>query len=213
VLVRTVVEGLSEEDLSHVDRVAQHREDGRVAPGPAGLRPVPGLVQPHRQRPGALASMDVAVEHDRHERRLVRLGRQIAGGGVDVVAERPRPSAPGAASRLSLHAGDHPVHDGGPLELGEDAKRLDHHPARRRRGVEGLGGRTEGHPGGVKVFEELGEASHRAGEPVHSVDKQQVETARPRFGQGAFQARSLGRRPEAWSLKRRVSSQPSLLLT
>lgn len=35
--VRAVVEGVSEEDFAHVDGVAQHGEDGRVAPGTAGL--------------------------------------------------------------------------------------------------------------------------------------------------------------------------------
>jgi len=193
--VRTVVEGLSEEDLSDVDRVAQHREDGRVAPGSTGLRAMSGLVEPDRQRASALSAVHVAVEHDRHERSLVRLGRQEPGGGVDVVAERPRPSAPGAASRLSLHAGDHPVHDGGPLELGEDAEHLDHHPSRRRRGVEGLGCGAEGDSSGVEVFQELGEAAHRSGEPVDPVDEQEVEAAGPGLGQGTLQARSLGRRP------------------
>ena len=138
--VGAVVEGVSEEDLADVNRVAQDREDGRVAPGPPGLGAVAGLVQPHRQRPGALPAVGVAVEDDRDERRLVGLGREIAGRRVHVVAEGTRPAAPAAPGGLSLHAGDHPVDDGGPLELGEDPEHLDHHPSRRARRVERLGG-------------------------------------------------------------------------
>ncbi len=90
---------VSEEDLADVDRVAQHGEDGRAAPGSAGLGPVTSLVEPHRERPGAMPAMRVAVEDDRYERCLVELGREVAGVGVDVVAEGPRSAAPAAPGR------------------------------------------------------------------------------------------------------------------
>jgi len=70
----------------------------------------------------------------------------------------------------------------GPLELGEDAEHLDHHPPRQRRGVEGLGRRAEGNTGCVEVFQELGEAAHRPGEPVDPVDEKEIETAGPVLG-------------------------------
>jgi hypothetical protein len=155
----------------------------------------------------------IEVEHDRHERRLVRFRRQVSSGGINVVAEGPRSPTPGATRRLSLHAGDHPVHDGGPLELGEHAKHLDHHPPRRRRRVEGLGRRAEGNSGSVEVFEELGEAAHRAGEPVHPVDEQEVEAAGRASAMARFKPGRSVDAPEAWSVKRRVSSQPSWLFT
>jgi hypothetical protein len=69
-----VVEGVSEEHLADVDRVTQHGEDGGAAPGPARLGAVAGLVQPHRQRPGAFSAMGVAVEDGRRERASSALG-------------------------------------------------------------------------------------------------------------------------------------------
>ena len=195
VLVGAVVEGVSEEDLADVDRVAQHGEDSRVAPGPTGLGPVAGLVQPHRERSGAFSAVSVAVEDDRHEWRLVGLGREAPGLRIDVIAEGPGATAPAAPGCLALHAGDHPVDDGGPLELGEHPEHLDHHPPRRRRRVEGLGRRAEGNPGSVEIFQELGEAAHRAREPVDPVDEEEVEPARPGLGQGPLQLRALGRSP------------------
>ncbi|MDA8367216.1 MAG: hypothetical protein M0Z62_09710 [Actinomycetota bacterium] len=156
--VGAVVEGVSEEHLADVDRVAKHGEDGRVAPGPPGLGTVPRLVQPHRQRPGAFSAVGVAVEDDRDERRLVGIGREIAGRRVHVVAEGTRPPTPAATGGLSLHAGDHPVDDGRPLELGEHSEHLDHHPPRGGRRVERLGGRAECDADRVEVFQELGEA-------------------------------------------------------
>ena len=190
-----VVEGVSEEDLSDVDRISKHRKDGGVAPGSAGLGPVPRVVQPHRQRPGAVSAVGVAVEDDRDERRLAGGRGEVAGRRVDVVAEGTRSSAPAAARGLSLHAGDHPVDDGRPLEFGEHGEHLDHHPPRRGRRVEGLGRRAEGDAGGVEVFEELGEAPDRASEPVDPVDEQQVEAPGPGLGQGTLEARALGRGP------------------
>ncbi|MDA8358386.1 MAG: hypothetical protein M0Z95_19325 [Actinomycetota bacterium] len=153
---------------------------------------MPGLVQPHRQRPGAVSAVGVAVEEDRDERRLAGGRNEVTRRGVDVVAEGTRPPAPAATGSFALHAGDHPVDDGRPLELGEHAEHLDHHPPGRARGVEGLGGRAEGDPGSVQVFEELGETAHRAGEPVDPVDQEEVEAPGPGLGQGTLETRAFG---------------------
>ncbi|MDA8314874.1 MAG: hypothetical protein M0010_06820 [Actinomycetota bacterium] len=64
------------------------------------------------------------------------------------------PSGPAAAGGFSFHPGDDPVDDGGPLELCEHAEELDEHPSGGRGGVDRLGGRAEGDPGGLQLFEE-----------------------------------------------------------
>ncbi len=65
--------------------------------------------------------------------------------------------------------------------------------------------------GEPELFEDLGEAAYRAGEPVDAVDEQQVEpnasaslSARWRPGRSSVA-------PEAWSLKRRTTCQSSWL--
>jgi len=100
--------------------------------------------------------------------------------------------APAAPGYFSLHAGDHPVDDGGPLELGEHPEHLNHHPTRSRGGVEGLGGRPEGHPSTVQVLQQLGEAPDGASEAVHPVDEQQVEAPGSGFGQCPLESWPLG---------------------
>jgi hypothetical protein len=54
---------------------------------------------------------------------------------------------------------------------------LDHHPPCGGGGVERFGGGPERDPGGVEVFEDLREPADGAGEPVDTVDQQQVVAA------------------------------------
>src|SRR5215467_4065915 len=96
--------------------------------------------------------------------------------GGEAVAEWDRAAGPAAASGLALHAGDHAVDDGGPLELGEDAEHLDHHATGWAAGVEGLGGGAEDGSGAVEVVQDLGQAAHRARQAVDAVDEEHVVT-------------------------------------
>jgi hypothetical protein len=114
-------------------------------------------------------------------------GLQIAGGAVDVVAERALSGSPPAAGGLALHAVDDPVDDRGALELGGHPEHLNHHPPRRGGGVERLGGRAEYHADLVQLVEDVGQAADGAGQPVHPVDQQHVEAVRAGAGQGLLQ--------------------------
>ncbi|MDA8288424.1 MAG: hypothetical protein M0014_08220 [Actinomycetota bacterium] len=158
-----------------------------MAPGSAVSRPVALFVQPSRDGVGAEPVFHVEPEDVRDERRLVFFDHEGARRLVDEVAEGPLAAAPLAAGSLAFHAGDHAVDNGGTFELCEDAEHLYHHPARRRRGVEGFGGRAEGDTCGVEILEDLGEAAHRAREPVDPVHEQQVEAFRLRLQEGALE--------------------------
>lgn len=74
-----------------------------------------------------------------------------------------------------------------PLELGEDAEHLDHHPAGRATGVEGFGGGAEDDVSLIQVLEDLGQPADRAGEAVDAIDEQEVEAAQPGLGQRPLQ--------------------------
>ncbi|HET9676752.1 MAG TPA: hypothetical protein VFP21_04515 [Solirubrobacterales bacterium] len=58
---------------------------------------------------------------------------------AEPVAEGDVAADPLAAFCLALHPGDGSFDDGRPLELGEDAEHLNHHPPGRAGGVERLG--------------------------------------------------------------------------
>jgi hypothetical protein len=74
------------------------------------------------------------------------------------------------------------------LELGEDAQHLQHHPPRRRAGVERLGRRLEHDLEPVELLGEPGELAHLAGEAVDAVDEQQVEAPLARQFERLFEA-------------------------
>jgi hypothetical protein len=186
------VVGVSEVDLAEIGPVAQHGEDGHVVPRLAGLGAMPVGVEPGGDGLGAVAFAGVAVEDDRHEGRFVGVDGEVATPGVDEVAVGAGAPAPLAAGGFSLHAGDDPVDDGGPLEFCEHGEHLDHHPPRGRGRVERLGGRAERHPGCVELFEEGGEAAHRAGEAVDPVDQEQVVAMCAGLGEGTLEPGAFG---------------------
>ncbi len=158
--VRRGVVGVAKVDLAEVDPVAQHGEDGHVVPRLAGLGAMATFVEPGGDGLGAVSLAAVAVEDDGHERRFVGVDGEVSGGRVDEVAVGARAAAPFAAGGFAFHAGDHPVDDGGPFELGEHAEHLDHHSPGGGGGVERLGGRTERHSGGVELLEQGGQAAY-----------------------------------------------------
>jgi|GEM_PF-4354682 len=190
--VRGGVVGVAKVDLAAVDPVAQHGADGHVVPWLPGLGAVAALVEPGGDGLGAVSLAAVAVEDDGHERRFVGVHGEVPAVWVDEMAVGAGAAAPLTAGGFAFHAGNHPVDDGGPLELDEHAVHLDHHPPGRGGGVERLGGRTERHSGGVELFEQRGQAPHRPGEAVDTVDEQEVEAMGAGLGEGSFEVGAFG---------------------
>jgi hypothetical protein len=185
-LVRCRVEALAEEDLTDVGPVAEHSQDCGGIPWTSCASAVTALGKPVTDGSRAQVLLGVKVEDDGDEWRFVGVDLQVAGCGVDAVAEGSGAAAPFAAGGFSFHPGDDPIDDGGPFELGEHAEHLHHHPTRSGRGVERFRRAAERHPSGVELFEQRGEAANRAGEPVDSVDQQEVVTVRFGFGERAL---------------------------
>ncbi|HTZ65518.1 MAG TPA: hypothetical protein VMB51_15545 [Solirubrobacteraceae bacterium] len=57
------------------------------------------------------------------------------------------------------------------LKLGEHSEHLQHHPSRRRAGVEWLGGGAQDHAEVVEFLGDPGELAHLAREAVDAVDE------------------------------------------
>ena len=92
--------------------------------------------------------VDVQVEHNGDQRRLGGVALQVVTVGRDIEAVGAPSAAPAAACGLALKAGEDALHDQRAFELGEDAKHLHHHPARRGGGgVERFGREGDGHLG------------------------------------------------------------------
>lgn len=112
---------------------------------------------------------------------------------------------------LSLHPRHDALDDSRPLELGEDAEHLDHHPPGRGRGVERLGRGAEQNVGIVEPLEDLGQPSDRTRKAVDAVDEEQIELPRLGLAQRPVEAGAVSVAPEPWSEKRRAIVQPSWL--
>jgi hypothetical protein len=106
----------------------------------------------------AEAALDVQVEDERDQRGLVLVDDEVPVLAPHV-AEGRRADRPLAACGLALQARHDAVDDRGPLELGEDAEHLHHHPARGSGGVERLGRRAEGDARLVELLQQVREAS------------------------------------------------------
>ncbi|MDA8039771.1 MAG: hypothetical protein M0Z69_11570 [Actinomycetota bacterium] len=193
--VRALVPLAAPADLAQIDAVAKDREHRLEREGPPRSRLVPGRVQPGRDLMRARQLMHVPVEDPRHEGRLGLLDEKTPALWGAPVAEGLRAADPAPLGGLSPHPHHDPLDDRGPLELGEDAEHLHHHPPRRRRRLEGLGGRAEADAGRVEAGEQLREQPHRATEPVDSVDEQDVETTESRVGERPAKPGALELRP------------------
>ena len=180
-----------EGDLAQVGAVAQDAEHRRDVEGLSLARARAFLGQPLGNRRGALAAFGVAAEDLRHHGSLGRLGDEEAPLVVKSVAEGDVAADPLSPFCLSFHPGDRAFDNRRPLELGEDAEHLHHHPSRGAGGVEGLGRRAEEHVGRVEAVENLRQPAHRPREPVHPVDEQEVEAPRLGLAERPFQPRPL----------------------
>ncbi len=186
----TGIVGAAKEHLADVGAVGDDVSYRVRAPQRPALGAVALFVQPARDRGRAPEPGDVELEDLARDRRFGVVDDQIAGCAVVVVAEGSRAAVPAAFGGLLLHPGDHTLDQCGPFELGEDSEHLDHHPTRRRGGVERLGRRAKRDVSVVELFEDQGEASNRARQPVDPEHQEQVEAPFLRFGERALQARA-----------------------
>ncbi len=146
----------------------------REAPAGAGAVPVVVEFGGDGERAGSFAA--VAGEDAFDDGELGRLDGEV----VLVVEAQPvgdGAAGPAAAGGLAFHAGDDPVDDGGPFELGEHPEELNEHPPGGGGGVDGFGGRAEGDPDAFEFFEETDEDLEGAGEAVDAVDEEDVVAA------------------------------------
>jgi hypothetical protein len=126
----------------------------------------------------------VEVEDTPHYRRLHFIWHEQLGLFVAGVAVGGAAAHPFAFADAAFEAGGDAVDDRGVFELGEHAEHLQHHPPRRRAGIERLGRRLQDDVELVEFLTEPGELTHLAGEAVDAVDQEQVD---------AFLARELER--------------------
>jgi hypothetical protein len=110
----------------------------------------------------ALPLVRVEVEDALHDRRLHRIGNEQAPLARERVAERWPAAEPASLFRASFDAPRDAVDDRGVLEFGEDAKHLQHHPARGRASIEWLRRRAEYDAVAVKFLGQLGELANLA---------------------------------------------------
>jgi hypothetical protein len=149
---------------------------GRVRPaGSWGGSALAGELVRDCARAQALARVE--AKDLAHDLRLERVGHDLALRREGVAEGRPCP-IPVALLRPPLDPGRDAVDDRGVLELGEDGEHLQHHPPRRRAGIEGLGRGAKDAARGVELLRDLGQLAHLAAEAVDPVDEQEVDLAR-----------------------------------
>ncbi len=119
--------------------------------------------------------MGVPLEDLADDRRGGRIDRRPDDAIELAVAEGIGADRPAAELGFALHADVDALDDARPLELGEDAEHLHHHPARRSRGFERLGRRAEGDPGLVQLLDQGGKLADAARQPIDLMDEQEIE--------------------------------------
>jgi hypothetical protein len=82
---------------------------------------------------------------------------------------------PFAFADAAFEAGGDAVDDRGVFELGEHAEHLQHHPPRRRAGIERLRRRLEDDVELIEFLAQPGELTHLTAQPVDAVDEQQID--------------------------------------
>ena len=165
----------AERDLAEVDPVADQLEDRGPGPQTAAGRAQAALVQPFGDRPAPLVVLHVTLEDVRDDLGRSAIGRQARTVRPTAVAVGVAAHGPLPAAGLALHAGGDAFDDRRPLELGEDAQHLDHHPSGRGGGLEGLGHRLEGDPGVLQLLDQGRELAEVARQAIDPEDEEQVE--------------------------------------
>jgi hypothetical protein len=176
-VVLAVVGDVVVADLAEVDGVAEQPQDGLAGPQVAGAGAPAGVVEPVGDGLGAEAFVDVLGEDGLHDGGLVGVDGQGLAGRVQVVAVGGGTAEPFAAGGFAFEAGGDAVDEQAAFERGEDAEQLQQHPPDGALGVDGLGGRREGHACGFELFHDGHEPDDGAGEPVDAVHEQHVERA------------------------------------
>jgi hypothetical protein len=95
--------------------------------------------------------------------------------------------------RLEAAIFAHPLPDQLPLELGKGQQHIEREPPHAGAGIEGLRDRHKRDAAGIEQFDELGEISERAGQPIDLVNQHNVDRARPDIGQELLQSGPLER--------------------
>ena len=169
-------------------------EGGTAAAAPVPMQPLRradagsielGLQPEHR------AECEIAREDLPHQGGLLRHRLQAAPLGA--VADRHHAPHPHA---LRLGGGDlvaDPLGGDLAFELREGEQHVQRQPAHRGGGVEGLGHRDEGDPGGVEDGDDAGEVGERAGQPIDLVDDHDIDCAGLDVGQQLAKAGAVHR--------------------
>ncbi|HKV87666.1 MAG TPA: hypothetical protein VJT78_06680 [Candidatus Dormibacteraeota bacterium] len=185
------IRGAPKLDASYMDGIAEDVKHSDCTPGSTGSRLMAMTVQPVSESPCSEFLGDVKVEDGPYRCRFSLIGFQLGNGWVVAIAVGIGSSEPPTSSCLAFHAGDHAVYQCGAFKLGEHAKHLNHHSARRRPGVEGLSCRAEDNMRVVELFENLCQSANRARETIDSIDEHEVKATKSAISQSALQLRSL----------------------
>ncbi|SHF03521.1 hypothetical protein SAMN02745225_02304 [Ferrithrix thermotolerans DSM 19514] len=186
-----LVDDVAKGDLAEIATVAHDAEDDHGVLAPPGAGAMPVVVQLGGDSGCSYPTDAVAGEDPFDDRELGGSDGEV----VVVVEKQPvvdGAARPSASGRLSLHAGDYAIDDRCPFELREDPEELDEHPPGRRRGVDWLGGRAEGHSDRVELFQEADEHLERTGEAVQPVDEQGVVEPEASVAQRLLERKPLG---------------------
>jgi hypothetical protein len=156
-----VEEPVAPADPARIRRVADDPVHGRMPPAGRGRGRVLVTQQAgDRDRPEPLARVE--VEDPPHDRRFDRVGHECALLVGEEVAEWRSARVPAALLGATLDPSRDAVDDRRVFELGEHGEHLQHHPAGRRAGVEGLGRRAQHDLVGVELFGQLRQLAHLA---------------------------------------------------
>ena len=179
-------------DVAGVGGVGKDAHDGVPGPGLAGAVGHSAAVEFAGDGPGAVAFFDVKPEDFPQVRCFFRVRDEFLCFAVHVVPVGAGTAGPFAFAGFGGHSFGDAVDDGFPLKFREHAEQLDEHAADGGGGVERLGGRGERHPRLVQFAKQVEQVGQAAGEPVHPVDEQDIET--PGFGgaQGLLEAGPVG---------------------
>jgi hypothetical protein len=109
-------------DLAEVDGVAQHAQDGLVAPQPSVAGAAAGVVEPPGEGGRADPFGHVLGEDRLYDGCFGGVGDEGLGGGVEGVAVGAGSAEPFAAGGFAFEAFADPVDEQAAFELGEDSE-------------------------------------------------------------------------------------------
>src|SRR5712692_3782833 len=147
-------------NLTEIGAVLQNAQDRAVAPQASRCIAMAALVERHRDRSRTQQLLGVKLEDQTDQWSFFGLDFEEVAG-VQPIAEGDNAAMPAAPGSLAFHARYDAIDQRGALELGEDAEHLNHHPASRGTGVEGLGRGAKQDAGFVEFLEDLRQPADR----------------------------------------------------